>query len=128
MLSFNKKYLIQKCLTGATLIMLGCANIFFSTSRDWLFYLFLALYAFGMLWSIVKKAEPEDERAAENIRKAKSHLYDLFLILVLFNAIFAHWNGKSLELTGELVLIMFGILQFGEYLYFLKFEKSNFNK
>lgn len=128
MILFSKKYLFQKSLTGVALIMLGCAKILFPASRNWLFYLFLALYAAGMLFSLLKKAEPEDERAAENIRKAKSHLYDLFLVLVFFNAVFAHWNGKSLELTGELVLIMFGLLQFAEYFHFLRFEKSISNE
>ena len=128
MLSFSKKYFIQKCLTGTALIMLGCANMLFPVSRGWLFYLFLALYAAGMLWSFVKKAEPEDERAVENVRKAKSHLYDLFLIIILVNAVFARWDGKTLKLTGEVVLIMFGLLQFGEYFYFLRFEKGNFNE
>lgn len=128
MLSFSKKYFIQKSLTGSVLIMIGCASILFPASRAWLFYLFLALYVIGMLWSVLKKSEPKDERAAENVRKAKSHLYDLFLMMVFINAVIAYWNGKSLELTGKLVLIMFGILQFGEYFHFLKFEKSNFNE
>ncbi|BAK97586.1 hypothetical protein OBV_03880 [Oscillibacter valericigenes Sjm18-20] len=128
MLSFSKKYLIQKCLTGATLIMLGCANAFFSTSLSWLVYSFLVLYAVGMIWSVIMKGEPEDERAIDNIRKAKSHLYNLFLILIITNAVFSRWNGESFELTGSALLIMFGLLQIGEYFHFLRFEKSNSNE
>ena len=78
-----------------------------------------------MLWSVVKRAEPEDERAIENIRKAKSHIYNLFLIILLVQEVFARWGGETLQLTGKKVIIIFGMLQFAEYLHFLRFEKSN---
>ena len=125
MLSFNKKYLVQKCLTGTGLILFGCSKMLFTASQAWLFYLFGALYAAGMLWSVVKRAEPEDERAIENIRKAKSHIYNLFLIILLVQEVFARWGGDTLQLTGKKVIIIFGMLQFAEYLHFLRFEKSN---
>jgi len=125
MLSFNKKYLVQKCLTGTGLILFGCSKIFLPDSQDWLFYLFGALYAAGMLWSVVKRAEPEDERAIENIRKAKNHIYDLFVIIILVQEVFTRWGGETLQLTGNKVIIIFGMLQFAEYLHFLRFEKSN---
>ena len=116
MLSFNKKYLVQKCLTGTGLILFGCSKMLFPASQAWLFYLFGALYAAGMLWSVVKRAEPEDERAIENIRKAKSHIYNLFLIILLVQEVFARWGGETLQLTGKKVIIIFGMLQFAEYL------------
>ena len=72
-----------------------------------------------------KRAEPEDERAIENIRKAKSHIYNLFLIILLVQEVFARWGGETLQLTGKKVIIIFGMLQFAEYLHFLRFEKSN---
>ena len=125
MLSFNKKYLVQKCLTGTGLILFGCSKMLFPASQAWLFYLFGTLYAAGMLWSVVKRAEPEDERAIENIRKAKSHIYNLFLIILLVQEVFGRWGGETLQLTGKKVIIIFGMLQFAEYLHFLRFEKSN---
>ena len=125
MLSFNKKYLVQKCLTGTGLILFACSKMLFPASQAWLFYLFGTLYAAGMLWSVVKRAEPEDERAIENIRKAKSHIYNLFLIILLVQEVFARWGGDTLQLTGKKVIIIFGMLQFAEYLHFLRFEKSN---
>ena len=125
MLSFNKKYLVQKCLTGTGLILFGYSKMLFPASQAWLFYLFGTLYAAGMLWSVVKRAEPEDERAIENIRKAKSHIYNLFLIILLVQEVFARWGGETLQLTGKKVIIIFGMLQFAEYLHFLRFEKSN---
>lgn len=125
MLSFNKKYLVQKCLTGTGLILFGCSKMLFPASQAWLFYLFGTLYAAGMLWSVVKRAEPEDERAIENIRKAKSHIYNLFLIILLVQEVFARWGGETLQLTGKKVIIIFGMLQFAECLHFLRFEKSN---
>ena len=125
MLSFHKKYLIQKCLTGTALIIFGCADVLFPTSCSWLFYLLLALYAVGMIWSMTRKAEPEDERAVDNIRKTKSHLYNLLLLLIVVNEVFARWDGKTLELTGNMILILLGLLQFGEYFHFLRFEKGD---
>ena len=100
-------------------------KMLFPASQAWLFYLFGTLYAAGMLWSVVKRAEPEDERAIENIRKAKSHIYNLFLIILLVQEVFARWGGETLQLTGKKVIIIFGMLQFAEYLHFLRFEKSN---
>ena len=124
MLSFSTKYLIQKCLTGAMLIFLGCANRVLLIEQGWLFYLVVAFYALGMLWSLIKKSEPEDERAIKNIRKAKSHAYNLFVILILVNAVISRWNGGTFGLSGEGVLIIFGVLQFAEYIYFRNFEKG----
>jgi len=72
MLTFSRKYFFQKCFTGAVLILLGCSNKLFSAMGNKLLYLFLALYAVGMLWSVLIKAESEDERASENKFKAKS--------------------------------------------------------
>lgn len=124
-MSFHKKYLVQKCLTGGVLILLGCWEKIFPATADKLIYPLLLLYAAGMLWSIVKKSETEDERAVENKLKAKAHLYNLFLILVLVNSVFQRLKGRTLAITGGIILVMFGLLQLGEYYHFMKFEKGS---
>jgi len=36
------------------------------------------------------------------------------LLLEFINAFFARWDGRPYELNGNALLIMFGLLQFGE--------------
>jgi phosphatidylglycerophosphate synthase len=123
MLTLEKKYFIQKFLLGVLFILTGWVDVrdFWDTPWKWGVVAVLVLFLIVYVWSLAAKSEPDDEYAKENRTRAKAHMYDLILLLMLVNTLFG--KVDALQITRGHVFAVFGILQIAEFVHFVMLEK-----
>ena len=124
MISLRTKYFSEKVVFGLLFIFFGTSSLYSQKIYHLLFWPVIIAVLVIFLITHLKKSEPDDELAIENMRRAKANVYQIIVYSVLGFALLSFvMDATTLHFTKNIAFNLFGYLQIAEYIEFMICEQ-----